>query len=106
MTDVYPIISASCSAKCHTATTLSGGLNMSTEAEAFTNLTMGTSTEAGCGEMYVVANNASKSLFYQKVVGGATLPTTCGVKMPKTGTALTAAQQTTIEDWINGGANP
>jgi hypothetical protein len=101
MTEVYPIISANCTAH-HSGATPSGGLDMSTEAKAFTNLTTGTSTEAGCTEKYVGAT-ATASLLYQKV-SGTGIPAACGAQMPKGMTALSAADVTIIENWINGGA--
>jgi hypothetical protein len=61
MTEVYPIISANCTAH-HSGATPSGGLDMSTEAKAFTNLTTGTSTEAGCTEKYVGATATASLL--------------------------------------------
>jgi hypothetical protein len=82
---------------------------MSTEAKAFTNLTTGTSSatiEVGCNEHYVVSGNATKSLLYEKVVGPPTLPTACGVQMPKSLGALSSTDVALIAAWINDGASP
>lgn len=102
------IISTKC-VSCHGATP-KGGLSLTPEMTAYTNLTTETSSatvEVGCNEKYVTTGDAMTSLLYQKVAGGALLPAACGVQMPKNGPPyLTAAQQTMIEDWINGGAMP
>ena len=102
------VIQGSCTSH-HSGTNPSGGLDMSTEAKAFTNLTTGTSSataEVGCNEHYVVSANAAKSLLYEKVVGPPTLPTACGVQMPKGEAALSSTDVALIEDWINDGAAP
>jgi hypothetical protein len=101
---VYPILKASCTG-CHGATNPTGSLDLSSETTAYTNLTTESSAETGCTEKYVVSGNASTSLLYQKVTG-TSLPTKCGVKMPKGETALSAANITIIENWIKDGAAP
>jgi hypothetical protein len=91
----------------HAGATASGGLDMSTEMKAYTNLTTGMSSatvEKGCNESYVVKGNAMMSLLYQKVAG--TQPAACGAQMPKGLTPLSAANIALVEAWINGGANP
>jgi hypothetical protein len=92
---------------CHSAATKAGGLDMSTQTTAYTNLTTGTSTEPNCGaKAYVVKANAAGSLLYQKVVG-TTIPTGCGTQMPKNGPPfLTTTQTNLIQSWINDGALP
>jgi cellulose 1,4-beta-cellobiosidase len=106
---VYAMVLQGNCATHHSGATPSGGLDLSTEATAYTNLTMGSSSatyEVGCNEKYVVAKSPTTSLLYQKVAGGASLPAKCGAQMPKGGTALIAADVTLIEDWIQGGAAP
>lgn len=78
-----------------------GMLNMSTEAMAYTNLVgvAAMSTQCMGKGMRVVAGDSAMSILYQKI----TTPT-CGLKMPRTGAALTAAQAMTIKTWIDGGA--
>jgi hypothetical protein len=93
--------------ECHKAgATAAGGLDMSTEATAFTNLTTGApagADKACTTTKYVVAGSAATSLLYQKV-SGTGLPATCGAKMPKGVANYPAADVTLIENWINGGA--
>lgn len=98
-------ISGTCTG-CHKAAAPTGGLDMSTEATAFTNLTTGapSGADATCTtKKYVVPGSAATSLLYQKV-SGTGLPATCGAKMPKGVANYPAANVTLIENWINGGA--
>jgi hypothetical protein len=94
--------------ECHKAgATAAGGLDMSTEAAAFTNLTTGAPSGAdkACATTaYVVKGSAATSLLYQKVSGTGLPATGCGVKMPKGVANYAAANVTLIENWINGGA--
>jgi hypothetical protein len=78
---------------------------MSTESNAFNNLTTNTSTESGCSEQFVYSGMLSMSLLYQKV-SGMGIPSTCGAQMPLGGPYLSSTDITTIQNWINGGANP
>jgi hypothetical protein len=103
---VYSMVINNTCTGCHSAALMRGGLNMSTEAAAFTNLTTGTSTEAGCGEHYVTAGTATTSLLYQKLMGGASLIAACGMRMPFGEAMLSATDITLVEDWINDGAKP
>jgi hypothetical protein len=89
----------------HAGADPSGGLDMSTEMKAFTNLTGGTSAESGCGEHYVVPCNATGSLLYQKV-SGTGIGASCGQRMPLGGPYLDATMITMIQSWINQGAAP
>jgi hypothetical protein len=95
------VLSPNCTSH-HAGNTPSGGLDMSTQAKAWTNLVGASATTVtGCTGERVMANNAAMSVLYQ-VVSEAT---PCGgSQMPKGGTPLSAADQTMIEDWINGGA--
>jgi hypothetical protein len=104
MTDVYPIIMQNCLAH-HIPPTPTGGLDMSTESNAFNNLTTYSSTEPGCTEQFVYTGMLSMSLLYQKV-SGVGIPSMCGVRMPLGGPYLSSTDITTIQNWINGGANP
>ncbi|MEZ4407019.1 MAG: hypothetical protein R3A52_11140 [Polyangiales bacterium] len=98
-TAVYAIITARC-VSCHGG---SGGLNMSTRAMAHANLVGASAAGSACGSSgltRVVAGDASRSLLYEKVSG----TPSCGVRMPRNVTALTAAQIETIRAWIAAGA--
>jgi hypothetical protein len=93
----------------HSGADPSGGLDLSTEMNAFTNLTTGTSSntlEVGCDESYVVKGNAAQSLLYKKLVGPPTLPTACGVRMPMGEGPVSAADLALVGDWISSGAAP
>jgi hypothetical protein len=100
---VYSMVIGSCFGDCHNAANKAGGLDMSSESAAYMNLTTLTSVETGCTEQLVVTNSATTSLLYQKVMGTEPMPS-CGVKMPKGGTALSSAKIMMIENWINSGA--
>jgi hypothetical protein len=60
---------------------------------------MGTSCRSS-GETRVVPGSAATSLLYMKVAG----TETCGARMPKGLTALSAANIALIQQWINQGA--
>jgi hypothetical protein len=96
------IISTNCTTH-HSGSNASGGLDMSSQTKAFTNLTTGTSSESGCSEHYVVPCNATSSLLYQKV-SGMSIPSACGARMPEGGPYLSSTNITAIQDWINQGA--
>jgi hypothetical protein len=85
---------------------------LSTSDNAYTALVGVKAAGASCGTVVpaltrVVAGNATESLFYNKL-NAKTLGTAapCGAAMPKTGDALTTADMTMIEQWINQGAMP
>ena len=102
---MYPnVIQGNCTS-CHAGGNPSGGLNLSSESTAYTNLTTGMSTENGCTESFVVANNTGSSLLYQKVTGNS-IPGACGERMPAGGSPLSQQNITIIQDWIQGGAAP
>ncbi len=114
-TQVYAIVTAHCG-DCHKGTDSGikyGGLNMSTMALAYMNLvgvkaagTEPPGSPAGyvacgpTGETRVVAGDSGASLLYNKVNG----TQDCGVRMPKNGAALSAANIATIKAWIDQGA--
>jgi hypothetical protein len=87
----------------HAGSNPSGGLDLSTQTKAFTNLTTTSSAESGCGEKYVVPCNAAGSLLYQKV-SGTSIPAACGARMPFGGPYLGSTDIMTIQTWINDGA--
>jgi hypothetical protein len=83
-----------------------GGLDMTTQAIAYTNLVGAKSaTPSGespaCPGERVVPGSASMSLLYLKV-SEAKPP--CGLQMPLDQPPLTATELTLIMDWINDGA--
>jgi hypothetical protein len=87
-------------------------LNLSTSSNAYTNLVGVPAAGTACGDKTpaytrVIKNNAAQSLLYLKLnakTTGKAAP--CGNAMPETGAALSAADITMIENWINEGANP
>lgn len=108
-TEVYTTIFASATNGCtthHSGAMPSGGLDLSTQAKAYTDLvgvkaTTPNGENPACSGDLVVKGSAATSLLYEKV--SETKPP-CGVQMPKGVAPLTTAEQTMIEDWINGGA--
>jgi hypothetical protein len=128
-TDVYsPIIEKHC-IFCHGPTEDGGSgsgiqfgsVDMGTETSAYANL-VGTSggvaaggaacsTKGSAGLKRVAPSDPTDSLLYNKISNndgdGGTLPgILCGHAMPLGEPALSAADQTTIHDWIAQGANP
>ncbi len=96
--DVYAIISSKCGA-CHT-TNGNGGLRMNTEDSAYTALVGVASAECD-GETRVIKGDAANSMVVKTLKGtaGCSVP-----RMPKSRTALSAAEIATFESWINAGA--
>ena len=108
-TDVYAIITNRC-ISCHfTSSGIGislGHLDMSTQANAFSNLVNVPAGGVSCGSSgltRVVPGNANASLLYNKVAPG--VPAPCGDKMPLALASLSQAETDTISGWINGGAN-
>jgi len=99
------VIMNNCGNACHMGASPTGGLNMSSETAAYTNLTTMTSIETGCSEKLVEPNSAMTSLLYQKLMNMQPTPS-CGAQMPKGKSPLSSANITLIENWINTGANP
>ena len=103
---VYPIIQRAC-VGCHGS---SGGLNMSTEPLAYTNLVgaAGTGVSAmgsACGTSglrRVTPGDALASLIYLKIRGGTAPP--CGSAMPRGQPTLPAGDIATVRAWIEAGA--
>jgi len=90
-----------------------GKLNLATATTAYTNLVGVPAAGTGCGGKTpaytrVIKNNAAQSLLYLKLnakTAGTAAP--CGSPMPLgAAAALSTADVTMIEDWINQGANP
>jgi hypothetical protein len=105
-TEVYTTIFAAHGCTTHHSGAATGGLDMATQATAYANLVgVPATTSAGekpaCTGDRVVAGSAMTSLLYEKV-SEAKPP--CGSEMPPEEPALSIAEQTTIENWINGGA--
>jgi hypothetical protein len=121
--DVYPIITARCIA-CHnpnspsfpmhrldmTTGNASGAYSQLVMVRAMGNVAGGAAlTCMVSGLIRVVPNNSAQSLLYNKVdskLMGA--PALCGNPMPNPTAApsLAAGDVTTIEQWIDQGANP
>jgi hypothetical protein len=104
-TRVYSIITDRC-APCHTQNaTPSGGLDMRSQASAYSEL-VGKAAEGGAcsqggGRTRVVAGNPDGSLLIRKLKG----THDCGNRMPAGGnTALSSALIDEIADWIEAGA--
>ncbi len=90
---------------------MKGKLDLSTSQTAYTNLVGIKAAGSSCGTSgltRVVAGNASMSLFYNKLNAKTTnVKAPCGDTMPDgAAAALSAANITLIQSWINGGANP
>ena len=120
-TDVYPILTARCIA-CHTpggSGVLMGHLDLTTglASGAYSQLlskAMGTAaggaatTCTASALTRVVPDSSATSLFFNKVSSKLEgMPALCGNPMPSPAAApsLTAAQVTTIQSWIDQGAN-
>ncbi len=99
-TVVQPIFNVNCTS-CHNAGSPAAGLNLSA-ANSLANLVNVTSSEDGTKKR-VLPGNANNSYLYMKVHGS---PGISGVQMPKNQPPLSAADQASIQTWINGGANP
>jgi hypothetical protein len=102
-TNIYTKIFSANGCTTHHSGGATGGLNMTTQAMAYTNLVGVAATDicAGKGDR-VVKGSAATSLLYL-LVSETTPP--CGQQMPIAGPYLSAAQQATIANWINEGAN-
>jgi hypothetical protein len=90
-----------------------GKLDLTTAATAYTNLVGVAAAGASCSGKTpaltrVVAGNAAQSLFYNKLNAKTTKTAApCGDPMPDgSAAALSTADMTMIQMWINGGANP
>ena len=98
--DVQPILDSSCAlAGCHDA----GADNVSYVAgEAYDNIVNQPST---IGMNLVTPGDSSMSYLWLKIDGSFTDVGGTGAPMPIGGT-LSGADQATIQNWIDGGANP
>lgn len=103
MTDVYPILSASCTGRCHGAGG-AAGLDLSTATNAIMNLVSKASTQCAMDQR-VIPNQPEKSYLIWKLDGMAPMGAACykGERMPKGG-MLSAADIATIRAWIADGA--
>jgi hypothetical protein len=85
---------------CHVAG--AGGLVLSTLASSYTALTTGSSRT--CGDRpYVLVGQPDQSYLVEKLEA---MRPACGTRMPRGGSALSAASLQLVRDWILGGANP
>jgi hypothetical protein len=104
------IMKTSCAMKCHAAAAKpDGGLDLSTQALAFTNLVGKAATGMPClGKgTRVVAGNSGMSILYSKVssampVCGAQMPKGCGA--PGKAMCVSMADADLIKAWIDSGA--
>jgi hypothetical protein len=85
-----------------------GKLDMSSQPAAYTNLVNVKAAGSQCGTKNltrVVPDSASTSLMWEKInakTTGTAAP--CGDPMPENMQALTSAQVTEVQQWINAGA--
>ena len=104
--DIMPLVMAHC-APCHTKAAMpDGGLSVNTLA-TITGTATTNCAKVDASKKRVVAGNPAASFLYIKITTPtAMLGAGCGNEMPRSGPPyLTAAQQTTIHDWIMQGAN-
>jgi hypothetical protein len=102
-TAVYPILKANC-VGCHGA---GNPIDMSVSASDALGRLVDKPAPAGfvcasSSEKLIVPGNSAMSLLFSKV--SSAMPV-CGARMPLGG-MLSAADQTTIKDWIDDGAQP
>lgn len=95
--DVYPVITASCS--CHVAGA-PADLAMPDAGTAYANL-VGVASSQEPGSSRVAAGDPAASYIVQKIQGTAST----GDPMPPSG-SLSAADEALVLDWIEAGANP
>jgi hypothetical protein len=75
---------------------------LSTLASSYTALTTGSSRT--CGDRpYVLVGQPDQSYLVEKLEA---MRPACGTRMPRGGSALSAASLQLVRDWILGGANP
>jgi hypothetical protein len=101
-TRVFALFQETCGTSCH-GSTARGGLNMSTKAMAFTELTSPGNAEGTCmgsNRKRVVPFMPAMSLLIQKLEG----TQNCGQRMPEGRAALSAAQIGEVRSWITAGA--
>jgi hypothetical protein len=107
-TMVYTDIVSTACLPCHApggTGAAAGGLNMSTQALAYTNLETSASGASCRGLQLVVPGNAAMSLLVEKVESaeppcGSRMPYGCAGASP----CLSTSQIQEISDWINAGA--
>ena len=107
-TEIYTNIISSKCAPCHTTANgegiTSGKLDMTTQANAYSNLVGVAAAGAACSGKgtRVVAKMPDSSIFYLKISDDD--PTPCGGKMPLGEAPLSDDESDGIEAWINAGA--
>jgi hypothetical protein len=89
-TQIQPILTANCTAGCHSPGGISAFMNL-TAGNAYASLVLSSPPR-------VIAGSSATSLLYMRITG-ATQP-----QMPLGGAPLSAANQTLIKDWIDQGA--
>lgn len=102
MKDVYPILMANCTGRCH-GTGGAAGLDLSSSATAIMNLVSKASTQCAMDQR-VIPNQPDKSYLIWKLDGMAPMGACYkGERMPKGG-MLSAADMATVRAWIADGA--
>jgi hypothetical protein len=107
-TTVYTTIIANRCAPCHTTSTgigvTQGMLDMTTQANAYTNLVNTAAAGSACSGhgTRVVPNQPDSSILYLKI--SLDDPSPCGAKMPFGLAPLPQSEVTSIQDWILQGA--
>jgi hypothetical protein len=99
---LYASVIMPCGASCHKPGGVYDGLDLSSAAVAFTNLTTKESNPGACmGKgKYVTAGDCDKSLAYLKL----TMNAPCGVQMPQGGPYLAQKDVDAMCTWIKDGA--
>jgi hypothetical protein len=93
-----PIFAARCALACHAGRFPSEGLDLSTAADAWSDLV---GRRSRCdGRTLVAAGNADDSYLMAKLTG----VDICGSRMPQGTAALSAEQIDVIRMWIDAGA--
>ena len=109
-TDIYTDIIAVKCTPCHTTATgsgvVSGKLDMTTQAAAYTNLVGTAAAGEACNGMgtRVIAGDPDTSIMYLKASDDDPAP--CGGKMPLGSKGLDADSSDEIKAWITAGAKP
>jgi hypothetical protein len=103
-TEVYTEVLQPICSSCHRPGGEGSFQDFSSQSAAYAALVGVKGSGPSCGssgETRVVPGRSSESLLFQKV--SETSPP-CGARMPLGGPALSSAQTTLIEEWINAGA--
>jgi hypothetical protein len=101
-TDVYMLF-GTCAARCHRGTRPSEGMNLSTQASAYSMLVNMPASEC-TDRLRVAPGSPSTSYLVDKLASGNNLCS--GQRMPRGGPYLTSSQIDVVRAWITGGAAP